>query len=241
MMKKLLSVLTALMLLAAGSALAAHEVFTGPDGTQFYGMMLDGNPVGFIALRQPAGDKLMFGVIRQDMWQGSLYSIVLDESGAFDRLIIQQYADNQQQAALHCLRDGRLVLYSYTDGVMTGMMTRDANGALAYSVVAGEVRSAEEVAVASLEDTALYTAGITLHAASDEQVTTYAALDDEGEPFVSVQIHPDGSVVATRHFDGECMSYSAADNTCTVGMMQDGAWAPGAMIIRPDGSTGAIE
>lgn len=235
-MKKLFSMLTVLMLLLAGAALAEYEVFTAADGSQFYGMTKDGEPVGFIALRQPAGDKLMFGVLRQGSWQGSLYTVVLDEGGAFDRLIIQHYAEGKQQAALHSLQDGRVVLYSYENGEMTGMIMRDAAGATAYTIAAGEAAAAEAVDVASLEGTALYTAGVSLQVRSDETCTTYAVLDDEGQLFASVQMHNNGSISATRHFDGECLSYSAEDGTCTIGIMQDGAWSSGAVIIHPDGS-----
>lgn len=240
-MKKLLSVLTAAVLMLTCFALAEREVVTAPDGTQFYGMLQNGEPAGFVAMRHPAGDKLMFGVLRQGQWQGSLYTVVLDEHGAFNRLLIQQYQNGKQTASLTCMADGRLTLFSYENGEMTGMVVRDAAGANAYAVKSGEVVSSEAVAVASLEGSALYSAGVTLHVQTDDARTSYAVIDDEGGVFAAVQIHADGSVVASRNFDGETLAYSAAENTCTIGVMQSGAWAPGAVIIQPDGSTRKIQ
>lgn len=240
-MKKLLGMLLALALMLCSAALADYEVFTAPDGTQFYGMTKDGEPMGFIAMRQPSGDKLMFGLLRQGQWQGSLYTVVLDETGAFIRLIIQNYAEGRQQAALHCMADGRLTLFSYTDGEMTGMIVRDADGATAYTVKDGAATAGEAVAVSSLAGTAMDSAGVTLHVQADDSRTCYAVLDDKGGVFAAVQVHADGSVVASRNFDGECLAYSVADNTCTLGVMQDGAWAPGAVVLHGDGSTTRLE
>ena len=240
-MKKLLSVLTAAVLMLTCFALAEREVVTAPDGTQFYGMLQNGEPAGFVAMRQPAGDKLMFGLLIKGQWQGSLYTVVLDEHGAFNRLLIQQYAEGRQTASLSCMADGRLTLFSYENGEMTGMVVRDAEGANAYTVKDGEVVASEAVAVSSLEGSALYSAGVTLHVQTDDNRTSYAVIDDEGGVFAAVQVYADGSVVASRNFDSETLAYSAAENTCTVGVMQEGAWAPGAVVMKPDGSASKMQ
>lgn len=240
-MKRLLTLLTALLIACAPAALAEREVLTAPDGMQYYGMLQEGRPVGFIAARSEAGDRLSFGVMRENGWQGTLFTVVLDEEGAFCRMIISSYENGVCCASLHCLSDSTLTLFSYTDGEITGSVVRQQDTATAYVITAGEASNPKPVTLSSLEGSALYTGSVSLHTQALDSRTIYCVQDDAGEIYAAVQVHADGSVIATRNFDGEALSYSAEDNTCTVGMMENDAWIPGAVIISGDGSTSRVK
>ena len=237
-MKRFLALLTALLLFAQ-PCMADREALTGEDGTLFYGMLSDGVPVGFVASRTAGGDRMSFGVMTASGWQGSLYTVVLDENEAFVRLIISNYKDGVCDASLHCRRDGTLTLFSYDQGEITGSVIRTSDSATAYTITNGEASNPQPVAVETLTG-ALAVPGVSLHVQQLENRTVYCVQDANGETYAAVQVHGDGSVAANRFFDGEALSYNAAENTCTIGAMQNGAWASGAVVIAGDGSTSRI-
>lgn len=238
-MKRLMAILLLLLLLGVQPGMAERSTFAGEDGTLFYGMLAEGKPVGFVASRSPAGDRMSFGILTDNGWQGSLYTVVLDENGTFVRLLIGSYTDGVCEASLHCRADGTLTLFSYEAGEIVGSVVRTADKATAYTIKNGEAENPQSVSAESLTG-ALAARGVSLHVQLLENRTVYCVQDDAGQPYAALQVYGDGSVVANRYFDGEALSYNAAENTCTVGTMQNGTWASGAVVISGDGSTSRL-
>ena len=234
-MKRFVAVLL-LILLCTQAGMADRATFAGDDGTLFYGMLSQGKPVGFVASRNPSGERMSFGILTEDGWQGSLYTVVLDESGSFVRMLISSYTNGVCEASLHCRADGTLTLFSYDGGEIVSSIIRTQDQATAYTIRDGVAENPQPVAAQSLTG-ALAAAGVSLHLQQLENRTVYCVQDAQGAPYAAVQVYGDGSVVANRYFDGEALTYSAAENSCTVGVMQEGAWAPGAVVISADGST----
>ena len=238
-MKRFFALLTVLLVLFAQPCMADRQTLAGDDGTLFYGMLADGVPVGFIASRTASGDRMSFGVMTASGWQGSLYTVVLDENDAFVRLIISNYKDGVCDASLHCRSDGSLTLFSYDQGEITGSVIRTSDSATAYTITNGEASNPQPGSTQTLTG-ALAVPGVSLHVQQLENRTVYCVQAANGEPYAAVQVHGDGSVAAARYFDGEALSYNAAENTCTIGMMEDGTWASGSVVLAADGSTSRI-
>ena len=236
MMKRFATALLALLLLAGIPACAEPERSTTADGMTYYGMLQDGQPVGFVALESAGGERLSFGVMDASGWQGSLYTVVKDDAGALARMMVTTYQAGVCTTSLHCMRDGTVTLFTYENGQIVSSLVRKGDTATAYRITDGIASDPQAVSVKSLEDGALYPRQVTLVMQEEEDRTLYCVTDHDGEAYIAVQTYADGSAELVRYLDGQATRYSAGDNTCVVGRYEDGKWLDGAMMIDGEGT-----